>query len=36
MSEMFVDLKEALFDAGLSQEDYNDAMDFLNDIEVED
>lgn len=35
MSEVIVDLKEALFDAGLSQEDYNDALDFLNAVEEE-
>ena len=27
------DIKELLFDAGLSNEDYNDVVDFLNDIE---
>lgn len=31
--DTFVDLKEALLDAGLSQEDYNEALDFLNVIE---
>lgn len=34
-AELLVDLKEQLFDAGLSQEDYNDALDFLNYLEEE-
>lgn len=36
MYEVIVDLKEALFDAGLSQEDYDDALDFLDALEVDD
>jgi hypothetical protein len=30
--EMIADNKEALLNAGLSQEDYNDALDFLNNL----
>ena len=30
---MTTDIKELMFDTGLESEDYNDAVDFLNDIE---
>lgn len=33
MSEVMVDIMEALFDAGLSKEDYKEALDFLSMIE---
>lgn len=29
------DIQEELFDAGLSKEDYNDAVDFINYLEDE-
>lgn len=31
--DTLIDLREQLLDAGLSEEDYNDALDFLNVIE---
>lgn len=35
IGEWLGDVKEELFDAGLSQEDYNDALDFINLLEDE-
>lgn len=34
-TDWLADIKEELFDAGLSQEDYNDAVDFINYLEDE-
>ena len=30
LTDYLSDIKEELFDAGLSQEDYNDALDFID------
>ena len=32
LAEVFGDIKERLFEAGLSQEDYDDAVEFLNNL----
>lgn len=36
LAEVFGDIKERLFDAGLSQEDYDDAVEFLAALEDDD
>lgn len=36
ITDVLVDIKEQLLDAGLSLEDYNDVIDFLGEVEEED